>query len=170
MLLHCNWFQMPVTKSFGLQLTHWVRLTHVWVSKTYHHWFRQSIISSDNDVTPGRRQANQCRIVVNWTLRTRGFTLPRKVVVVFTLYFRLKCGPKTTLLKKIVHRNIVRISYCKITITDCSTLGVRLTYCHYIFSLITCITKAAIDIWLIRWWVNIQIHSYVQNAPCGTGC
>ena len=45
-------------------LTHWGRVTHICVGK-------QTIIGSDNGLSPGRRQAfylNQCRNIVNWNL------------------------------------------------------------------------------------------------------
>ena len=42
--------------------THWGRVTHICVSKLI-------IIGSDNDLSPGRHQANnQCWNIVNWTL------------------------------------------------------------------------------------------------------
>ena len=57
-------FMFPNINSAISRLTHWSRLTHIYVSKL-------TIIGSDNGLSPGRLPShylNQCWNIVNWTI------------------------------------------------------------------------------------------------------
>ena len=60
-------FLLPGTIRLMELLTHWGWVTHICVSKPYHHWIRQWLVAW----TVPSRYLNQCWYIVNWILRKK---------------------------------------------------------------------------------------------------
>ena len=58
---------LPYVVNFRLCLTHFPLVTHIWVSESGQHWFRQWLVA----YSAPSHYLNQCWFIVNWTFTNK---------------------------------------------------------------------------------------------------